>query len=262
MEDDRLADRHVVVTGGARGIGRGVATRVARAGADVTVFDTDPEGAAETADLVRNAGGDAAAVEVDVTDLEAIERGLETAVAELGPVHGLVNNAGVQRSVPILETTPADWDFHVDVNARGEFFCAQRLAEHMVEEGIAGAIVNVASTAAERPLEGQGAYAASKAAITGFTTVMAQELGEHGITVNAINPGTVDTPMVRQWAEENAERTGRTVEEMLQSAVDLHILDRIGDPEEIGHVATLLLSAEGDWITGEVIAVDGGQTSR
>jgi 3-oxoacyl-[acyl-carrier protein] reductase/meso-butanediol dehydrogenase/(S,S)-butanediol dehydrogenase/diacetyl reductase len=262
MDDDRLAGSHVIVTGGARGIGRGVATRVARAGADVSVFDTDTEGAAETAARVREAGGDAVAVEVDVADVGDIDRGLSTAVDELGTVHGLVNNAGVQRSVPVLESTTDDWDFHVDVNARGEFFCAQRVAEHMVENDVAGAVVNVASTAAERPLAGQGTYAASKSAVVGFTTVMAQELGEHGITVNAINPGTVDTPMVRAWAEENAERTGVTVEEMLQEAVDLHILDRIGRPEEIGHVATLLLSAEGDWITGEVVNVDGGQTSK
>jgi 3-oxoacyl-[acyl-carrier protein] reductase/meso-butanediol dehydrogenase/(S,S)-butanediol dehydrogenase/diacetyl reductase len=262
MDDDRLADRHVIVTGGAQGIGRGIATRVARAGADVTIFDKQLDGARETADLVRERGSDAAVEEVDVSDLDAIDRGVEAAVDALGPIHGLVNNAGVQRSVPVLEATEEDWDFHTDVNAKGTYFCGQRVARHMVAEDVAGAIVNVASTAAERPLEGQGVYAASKSAVVGFTVVFAQELAEHDITVNAVNPGTVDTPMVRQWAEENAAQTDSTVEEMLDVARDLHLVDRLGEPADVGHIVTLLLSEEGDWITGEAITVDGGQTSR
>lgn len=262
MEDDRLADRHVVVTGAARGIGRGIATRVARAGADVTVFDTEIQDAGETADLVRDLGGEAHAVEVDVSDGDAIEAGVEETIDRLGPVHGLVNNAGVQNAIPILETTEEEWDFHLDVNAKGTFFCSKAVAGHMVEEGIEGAIVNVASTAAERAFPGQGAYATSKAGVVAFTKVLAKELGEERITVNAINPGTVDTPMVQQWLEEHAAESDLTEEEILDDTLSAHTIERIGQPEEIGHVATLLLSEEGDWITGEAINVDGGYTSE
>jgi len=260
MQDDRLADRHVVVTGGAQGIGRGIAERVAEAGADVTVFDVDTETAAETTSLVEDQGSSAAVVEVDVSDGDAVAAGVTDAIDALGPIHGLVNNAGIQRSIPILDLTEEEWDAHMAVNAKGVFFCCREVGAHMVEEGIDGSIVNIASTGATRPFPGQGVYAATKAGVVGFTIVLAKELGEHGITANCLNPGTVDTPMVQQWLAENAARTEASEEEILQDALDLHVADRMGQPRELGHVATLLLSEEGDWITGETINVDGGYT--
>lgn len=262
MQDDRLADRHVIVTGGAQGIGRGIATRAAKAGANVTVFDLDRETARTTVERIEELGGDATAIEVDVADQAAVEDGVRESIDALGPIHGLVNNAGVQNAIPILETTEEQWDFHLDVNAKGTFFCAKAVGAHMLEEEIEGAIVNVASTAAERAFPGQGAYAASKAAVVGFTKVLSKELGDHGITVNAINPGTVDTPMVQQWLEEHAAGSDQTEEELLDEALSLHTIKRIGKPEEIGHVVTLLLSDEGSWITGQAINVDAGYTNE
>jgi NAD(P)-dependent dehydrogenase (short-subunit alcohol dehydrogenase family) len=260
MDDDRLADRHIVVTGAAQGIGRGIADRVAEAGADVTIFDLKAEAAEETAAMVEDRGQRANALSVDVSDGDSVAEGVQRAVAELGPIHGLVNNAGIQRSIPILELSGEEWDEHMDVNAKGVFFCCREVAAHMIDEGTDGAIVNIASTGAERPFPGQGVYAATKAGVVGFTIVLAKELGEYGITANCINPGTVDTPMVQQWLTENAERTGASEEDFLQDALDLHILNRMGQPREIGHVATLLLSEEGDWITGEALNIDGGYT--
>lgn len=260
MQDDRLADRHVVVTGAAQGIGRGIAVRAARAGADVTVFDVKADGTEETASRIRDHGSSASVQAVDVTDADAVGAAIDAAVEELGSIDGLVNNAGVQMSVPIRETTEADWDRHFDVNAKGVFLTSRAVADHMVDAGVEGNIVNVASVAAVRPFEGQGAYGASKAAVETFTVVLAKELAEHGITANAINPGTIETPMVEQWLAENAEARGVTPDEVLQETVDAHLLDRIGQPEEIGHVAVLLLSDEGNWITGETVAVDGGYT--
>jgi 3-oxoacyl-[acyl-carrier protein] reductase/meso-butanediol dehydrogenase/(S,S)-butanediol dehydrogenase/diacetyl reductase len=262
MLDDRLADSHVVVTGAAQGIGRGIATRVARAGADVSIFDTKVETAAETVAAVEAEGGEATVHEVDVSDAVSVADGVEAAVDDLGPIHGLVNNAGVQNAIPILETTEAEWEYHQDVNAKGTFLVSKAVASHMVEEGTEGAIVNVASTAAERAFPGQGAYATSKAGVVAFTKVLAKELGDRGITANAINPGTVDTPMVQQWLAEHAAEGDRTEAEVLEGALDSHTLDRMGQPEEIGHVAVLLLSEEGEWITGEAINVDGGYTSE
>ena len=256
--DSRLADHHVVVTGGAQGIGRGIAVRCARAGADVSILDTQPETAAGTADHVRDEGGEAAVVEVDVSDRESVVRGVDRAVSELGPIHGLVNNAGIQRSVPLLETSTEQWDGHFAVNARGTFLVAREVAERMIDEGIEGSIVNISSVGAERPFRGQGAYGASKAAVLALTTVMAKEWSDHGITANAIKPGTVETPMVEQWLAENAAQSDRTPEEVLADSLSTHILDRPAQPEEIGHVVVLLLSEEGEWITGESIAVDGG----
>lgn len=256
--DDRLADGHVVVTGAARGIGRGVAVRCARAGADVSLFDVRPETAAETREIVEDLGQAARVFEVDVTDAAAIDDAVAAARDAFGPIHGLVNNAGIQQSIPILETTEAEWDRHFDVNAKGVFLCSKRIARAMIDDDVAGSVVNVASVGADRPFRGQGAYGASKAAVIAFTSVLARELSDHGITANAIKPGTVDTPMVQKWLEEKAETDGVTEAELMDATVEEHALDRIGRPEEIGHVAVLLLSDEGDWITGEAIAVDGG----
>ncbi len=258
QSDTRLRDRHVVVTGGAQGIGRGIAVRCARAGADVTVFDLDTETAAETADAVRGLGREAAVVEVDVADEASVDRGVEEAVATFGPINGVVNNAGIQRSVPLLETSEAEWDRHFAVNAKGTFLVAKRVAGQMIADDVAGSIVNISSVGAERPFTGQGAYGASKAAVLTLTTVLAKELAEHGITANAIKPGTVETPMVTQWLEEKAAQSGQSPDEVLSESLSSHILDRPAQPEEIGHVAVLLLSDEGEWITGESIAVDGG----
>ena len=259
--DDRLSDRHVVVTGGAQGIGRGIAVRCARAGADVTVFDTKPDVAAETASLVRETGSEAAVYEVDVTDESAVEAAVRSATDELGPIRGLVNNAGIQRAIPLLETSEAEWDAHFDVNAKGTFLVSKAVAASMVDNGVAGSIVNVSSVGAERPFPGQGAYGASKAAVLAFTSVLAKELSDHGITVNAVKPGTVETPMVEAWLDEHAEQSEKTREEVLADALDDHVLDRMGRPEEVGHVVALLLSEEGEWMTGESIAVDGGYLS-
>jgi NAD(P)-dependent dehydrogenase (short-subunit alcohol dehydrogenase family) len=258
MQDDRLQGNHILVTGAAQGIGRGIATRVAEAGADVTIFDLDTDTAAQTKSLVEEQGRSAQIIEVDVTDGEAVSKGVESAINALGPIHGLVNNAGIQQSIPILELSEAEWDAHMDVNAKGVFFCCREVAKRMIEENIEGSIVNIASTGATRPFPGQGVYAATKAGVVGFTIVLAKELAEYGITANCLNPGTVDTPMVQQWLKENATQTDRTEEEFLQDALDLHVLDRMGKPREIGHIATLLLSEEGDWITGEAINIDGG----
>lgn len=260
MVDTRLLDRHVVVTGGAQGIGRGIATRVARAGADVTVFDVKREAAMETTDLVRGHGERANFVEVDVSSEEAVDTGIETAASELGPIHGLVNNAGVCQSIPIVETTVDDWDHHFDINTRGTFFCAKHGARHMIDEDLEGAIINIASAAVERPLRGNGAYAASKGAIAAFTRVLAKELGPHDIRANVIKPGTVDTPLV--GLEKYVSESDRTEEKILAELTSDYILDRIGHPEEIGHLVTLLLSEEGSWITGEDINIDGGYTTE
>ncbi|EMA59697.1 SDR family NAD(P)-dependent oxidoreductase [Halorubrum lipolyticum] len=256
--DDRLDGAHVVVTGGARGIGRGIAVRCARSGADVSLFDLRPDVAAETAERVREIGRDAAVFEVDVTDEAAVSEAVDDAREGLGAIDGLVNNAGIQQAIPLLETSEAEWDRHFDVNAKGSFLVAKHVAKRMIADEVAGSIVNVSSVGAERPFPGQGAYGASKAAVLAFTTVLAKELAEHDITVNAVKPGTVDTPMVQQWLTERAEQHDTSEDRLLAEALDDHILDRIGQPEEVGHAVVLLLSEEGDWITGESIAVDGG----
>jgi NAD(P)-dependent dehydrogenase (short-subunit alcohol dehydrogenase family) len=262
MNDDRLSDRHIIVTGAAQGIGQGIAERVAQSGADVTIFDVDTEQASQTRANIEAMGPDAQVVEVDVSDAGAVANGVASAIASFGPIDGLVNNAGIQNATPIVELTEAEWDAHMDVNAKGVFLCCREVASHMIKNDIEGSFVNIASTAVNRPHRGQGVYAATKAGVVGFTIVLAKELGEHGITANCINPGTVETPMVQQWLKEHADQSERTQEEILEESLEEHIIRRMGQPREIGNVATLLLSDEAEWITGEAINVDGGYTVK
>lgn len=260
MTEQKLRDRHVIVTGAAKGMGRGIATRCARAGADVTIFDVDTDSADRTVEQVEDAGQEAVVVELDVSDPSGHDAAVDRAVSELGPVHGLVNNAGVQDVVPILEATPDDWHYHMDVNAKGPFFLSKHVASHMIEEGTDGGIVTIASSAEDVTYEGQGAYRASKRAVKGFSTVLAKEVAEHGIRVNTVNPGPVDTPMMRHWLDEHVERGDGTREELLDMVLGDQLVKRMGTGEEIGTVIVLLLSDDGEWITGASIAVDGGQT--
>lgn len=260
MTAQKLRDRHVIVTGAAKGMGRGIATRCAQAGANVTIFDVDTDAADETVAQVEGAGPEAAVIELDVSDPTAHEAAIERAVSAFGPVHGLVNNAGVQDVVPIMDATPEDWDYHMNVNAKGPFFLSKHVASHMVDEGIEGGIVTIASSAEEVTYEGQGAYRASKRAVRGFSTVLAKEVAEHGIRVNTVNPGPVDTPMMRHWIDEHVEQGDGTREELLDLVLGDQLIKRMGTGEEIGTVIVLLLSDDGEWITGASIAVDGGQT--
>lgn len=258
MTDDRLGENHVIVTGAAKGIGRGIAVRASQSGADVTVFDVDADGAAETADLVREQGSRAETCDVDVTDPDTIESGLEAATDALGPVDGFVNNAGIQDVLPILETSPAQWDRYMAVNAKGTFLCSKAVAQHMIEEAVQGSIVNIASVAAVDPAPGQGVYGASKGAVAAFTVVLAKELAEHGINANTINPGGVDTPMFRKWVGQHAEEeqpdVETTVTEMTSGEGGIR---NLGRPEDIGNLATFLLSDESAWITGEAYDIRG-----
>ena len=260
MTDQKLHDRHIVVTGAAKGMGRGIATSCAKAGADVTIFDVDTESAPETVEQVKAASQKAAVVGLDVSDPTAHEEALDEAISTLGPVHGLINNAGVQDVVPMMDATPEDWNYHMSVNAKGPFFLSKHVASHMVEEGIEGGIVTIASSAEDVTYEGQGPYRASKRAVKGFSTALAKEVADHGIRVNTINPGPVDTPMMQQWLDEHVEQGDSTREELLDMVLGDQLIKRMGTGEEIGNVVVLLLSDDGKWITGASIAVDGGQT--
>lgn len=255
-----LTDSHVIVTGAAKGMGRGIATACAEAGADVTIFDVDTEAATETVDQVEATGRAATVLELDVADPPAHEAAIEQAVAANGPVHGLVNNAGVQDVVPILEATPEDWAHHMDVNAKGPFFLSKNVASHMIDADIEGAIVTIASSAEDVTYAGQGAYRASKRAVTGFSTVLAKELAEHGVRVNMVNPGPVDTPMMQSWLDEHVAQGDGTREELREMVLGDQLIERMGTGQEIGTVVALLLSDHGEWITGASIPVDGGQT--
>jgi NAD(P)-dependent dehydrogenase (short-subunit alcohol dehydrogenase family) len=247
----RLKDKVAIVTGGASGIARGVCVAYAREGAHVVVADVNLDGAQETAAMVEAAGRRGLAVCTDVADPAQILAMVATARAEFGRIDVLFNGAGIISPTALLDTTVEQWDHIMAVNLRGEFLCLQAVARIMVEQG-RGKIINVTSILGSQARVNRGAYAASKAAIISLTQTAAVELGPHGVFVNAIAPGSIETPMVKS-APSTPEATQRKL-----AAIPLR---RRGDPQDLAGPAIFLASDESDYVTGVVMTVDGGFTA-
>ena len=247
-----------VVTGAGSGIGRAVATGMAQAGRNVVCADIDGETAGTVADMVRQHGVDAMAVETDVGDVAAINAMIDATVERFGSLDVIVNNAGVTRAAWIMDLTEEDWDWMHRVNARGVFFCLQGAARQMISQG-GGRIINIASIAG-RGFRGtsNAAYAASKGAVISLTKTAAQQLGGHGITVNAVCPGVTLTPIVEGIVNTRAAERGVSREEMLENFTRDIPIRRANDPEDIAALAVFLASPGARNITGQCYNVDGG----
>jgi NAD(P)-dependent dehydrogenase (short-subunit alcohol dehydrogenase family) len=249
IREDALAGSVALVTGAARGIGRGVALELARAGADVVINDVNPgsdarDVAAQIAALGRRVRVHAA----DVADCLAVEAMIETVEEAFGQLDILVNNAGLNVWEPFLEVSDAGLDRILDVDLKGVVYCARAAARQMVRRGITGRIVNISSVHAVSSWPRCAIYDAAKAAVLRLTATMALELAGHGITVNAIGPGWIETPLNQQFL--------RTAEE--RATVNAGIpAGRVGQPDEIGALAAFLSSDAASYINGAYITVDG-----
>jgi len=244
-----LNEQVAIVTGGARGIGRAIAERFAEAGAHVCVADRDRVGAERVAHALSASGAEAIGVAVDISDRAQIDDMIDVVAQRLGGLDVLVNNAAHARYDFAVDLDDEAWDYTVGVTLTGTFTCAQRAARRMIT-GRGGRIVNITSMAAHVALARTVAYASSKAAVEAMTRVMAIELAEYGVQVNAIAPGPVDTEFSREVVSEagRAQRLSR-----LPSG-------RLGTPEDVAAAAVFLASPAAEWITGAVLAVDGGYT--
>jgi len=255
-------DQVALVTGAGQGIGRAIALALARAGARVMAADIDGAKAEETAGLIA-AGrtpspGTGRAVAVDVGRLEDIDRMVSDTIGAFGQIDILVNNAGVTRRAHIMELTEADWDRIHRVNAKGVFFCLQRVAREMIPRRT-GRIINIASIAGKGYAEtSNAAYAASKGAVIALTKTAAQQLGPHNITVNAICPGVTRTALSEANLRVRAERAGLSLAEMDRVRAEAIPLRRANDPEDIAAMAVFLASPGARNITGQSYNVDGG----
>ncbi|ACA16225.1 short-chain dehydrogenase/reductase SDR [Methylobacterium sp. 4-46] len=243
----RLADKVALVTGGARGIGLAVARAFAREGAALVIADVNRAGAEAAAAGLAEAGGRAMAVAVDVADPASIAAMVEAILARHGRLDILVNNAGVGGNTPFLETRLEDWNRIIGINLTGAFLVAQACAREMVRGG-GGKIVNIASLSGQRGGDGRAAYGAAKAGLELLTKVMAVELSEHGINVNNIAPGAIETEMAR-FAHDAATRAAYGY---------LIPMTRYGTPEEIADAAVFLCSDEARYVQGHTLNVDGG----
>jgi meso-butanediol dehydrogenase/(S,S)-butanediol dehydrogenase/diacetyl reductase len=249
----------VFVTGGGRGIGRGIAEALAEAGARVALGDLRVEEARETAAIVESRGGRALGLRLDVTDEESLEAAVRATVLAFGRLDGFVNNAGILRLGPALEAEAADFDAQLRVNAQALLLGCRVAARHMKAQGSGGSIVNVASNAGKVGYRNMAGYNASKAAVISLTRSLSLEWAEANINVNAVCPGGVDTPMLREVAAWLAPRLGQSVD-ALHAQMKPQQMDRRIQPIEVGRVVAFLLSDAALIIRGQAVNVDGGDT--
>jgi 3-oxoacyl-[acyl-carrier protein] reductase len=249
----RFDGRVAVVTGAARGIGFGTATRFAEEGASVAILDLDESSAAEAAaKLPLVDGAKAVGIGADVSDTESANAAVERVVAELGGIHILVNNAGVTRDNLLFKMTDDDWDLVMNVHLRGAFLMTRAAQKHFVAQKY-GKILNLSSVSALGN-RGQANYSAAKMGIQGFTRTLGIELGRYGVNANAIAPGFIATEMT----DATAARLGVGIEEFRAAAAEANPVKRVGYPEDIAAAAAFLCSDEASYITGQTLYVDGG----
>jgi acetoin reductase-like protein len=268
--EQRLIDKVAIVTGSGNGIGKAVALRLAREGADIIVADVDIKSAEQTAREIFNDGRKAVAYSIDLANISQIQPLVEQVVNEFGRIDILVNAAGIAQTKPFMEITEDEWDRVLDINLKGTTFCIQAVAAQMIEQipeqvrdaGRAdksyGKIVNFSSISGRRGRALQTAYAASKAAIISVTQSAALALSAYNINVNAIAPSVVPTPMWEQIDKDYSRIFGKESGQSMKEFIEKIPLKRAANLEDIAAAVAFLCSCDSDYITGQTLNVDGG----
>ncbi len=242
-----MGNKVALITGGTRGIGRAIALKLSEKGYNIAIsYINNNKKAQEVVDEIEKNNVKALAIKADVSKEEEVNNMMKVINKELGNIDVLVNNAGITKDNLLIRMKTEDWDQVIDTNLRGVFLCTKAVARGMMKKRY-GKIVNIASIVGISGNTGQGNYSASKAGVIGFTRSIAKELGSRGINVNAVAPGFIETDMT-QVLEDNIK------DEMLKSIP----LNRAGKPEDVANLVVFLCSEKADYITGQVIHVDGG----
>jgi 3-oxoacyl-[acyl-carrier protein] reductase len=242
----QLKDKVALVTGAAQGIGKAIAVKLAQAGANIVVSDINLELAAAAAEEIKAMGLKTLPLKLNVADLPEVEAAVKRAVSSLGKIDILVNNAGITKDTLFIRMKKEDWDQVLSINLTGVFNLCKVIAPLMMKER-SGKIINIASIVGEMGNMGQANYSASKAGVIGLTKTLARELAPRGITVNAIAPGFIQTAMTDKIPED--------IKKKMQEQIPLA---RLGQPEEVAAAALFLASSDADYITGQVLNVNGG----
>jgi len=249
-----LTDKVAIVTGGARGIGKGICAMLAKQGAKVAIADLLMDEGVATAAEIENSGGCAIAVKTDITDLASVQTMVAAVKQKFGPVDVLVNNAGWDRMKPFMKTEPAFWSKVIDINFKGMLNTTYAVAGDMMERN-SGKIINIASDAARVGSMGESIYAGAKGAVISFSKTMARELARNKINVNVICPGPTPTPLLDDMKAEDA-----FADKVLSSMDKIIPLKRMGTADDIAVAVVFFASDEANFITGQVLSVSGGLT--
>ncbi len=261
MTDTTLAGRVALVTGGASGIGRAAAHLLARRGAKIAVLDlNEPDGRATASHIVA-AGGDALALVADLREADSVSDAVATAMGRYGRLDILVTSAGIQRYGSVADTSPELWDEVLAVNVRSVFLATRAAMPHLRRSGHA-AIVVVSSVQARSSQTGVVAYAASKGAINAFVRAVAVDEARHGVRVNTVSPGSVDTPMLRHSAMLAANGDPSAADQKVREWGRSHPIGRVAEAGEVAEVIAFLASDRASFVTGEDICVDGGLSAQ
>jgi glucose 1-dehydrogenase len=249
---DRLLGRKVLVTGSSKGIGRGIAIRLAREGADVVInYNSDPRGAEEALAEVQALGRRGAIIRANLGTVSEVRELVAQSADALGGLDVLINNAGIEKHAAFQDVTEADFDAVLDVNLKGVFFATQAFVQQCIAAGRPGKIINISSVHEELAFPNFAAYCASKGGVRMLTRTLAVELGPLGITINSIAPGAIETPINTKLLNDPVK---------LQSLLRQIPLNRLGKPDDVAGLAVFLASADSDYVTGTTYRIDGGLT--
>ena len=254
-----LSNKRAVITGGSGGIGFGIANAFAQNGASIFLVARDERKLEKSASTLSSFGVDVKFLSADLSDLQAVNRAAEDILDIWPEIDVLVNNAGIARFSPFIETNEADLDLHLNLNVKAPYILTQLLFGALADRK--GAVINISSYFSHRMLPGRPstAYSLTKGAIDAFTKALASEAGPYGIRVNAIAPGTVNTPLVQSNIDRLTDEGKMKFAEMIKT---IYPLGRVGEPDDISGAAVFLASDQARWITGAILAVDGGLTTN